>query len=154
VAEQEAIRCIQLPLVEWQLILPNSTVAEIIGYSKPEQAGEDWFDGLLSWRGVMVPIVSIEAMCQRTYIAPGPRSRIAITYNLSNNKKIPYLGIILQDIPRAYLAEEDRMPAVAVPDECEFIIGRADIMLEQLMIPDLDAIVAAVKKKLKAKAKG
>ncbi|MCK4710421.1 MAG: chemotaxis protein CheW [Gammaproteobacteria bacterium] len=147
-AEQESIRCIQLPLVDWQLILPNSTVAEIIAYSKPEQPGEDWYDGLLSWRGVMVPVVSIEGMCQRNQQEPGHRSRTAIIYNLSGDKKLPYIGVILQDIPRAYLAEEDRMQSVAASPECEFLIGRADIMLEQLMIPDLDAIMAAVKQRL------
>ena len=147
-ADQEAIRCIQLPLVDWQLILPNSTVAEIIAYSKPEQPGEDWLDGMLDWRGVLVPVVSIEAMCQHKYVEPGPRSRIAILYNLSGSKKLPYVGIILQDIPRAYLAEQDRMQSVAEFAECVFLIGRADIMLEQLMIPDLDAIMAAVKQRL------
>lgn len=148
-AEQEPIRCIQLPLIDWQLILPNSTVAEVIAYSKPEQPGEDWFDGLLSWRGVLVPIVSIEAMCGRESAEPGARSRIAILYNLSSSKKNPYFGIILQDIPRAYLAEESRMQSVSGSSECPYLIGRADMLLEQLMIPDLDAIMAAVKKRLK-----
>lgn len=150
-AEQEAIRCIQLPLVDWQLILPNSTVAEIIAYGKPEQPGEDWLDGLLNWRGVLVPVVSIEVMCQRKNVEPGPRSRIAIIYNPSGSKKLPYIGVILQDIPRAYLAEQDRMQSVAASPECPFLIGRADIMLEQLMVPDLDAIMSAVKKRLKGK---
>jgi len=148
VAETNSIRCIQLPLVDWQLLLPNPVVAEIISYSRPEQAGEGWLNGLLSWRGVMVPVISVEEMCQRNPVEPGARSRIAILYNLSGDRSLPYVGIILQDIPRAYLAEEDRMQAVAISSECEFLFGRADMMMEQLMIPDLDAIMAAVKQKV------
>ncbi len=148
-SEQNSIRCIQLPLVDWQLILPNVAVAEIIAYTPPEQTGEDWYDGLLIWRGAMVPIISVEKMCKREFSEPGSRTRIAIIYNLSGDKDLPYVGIILQDIPRAYLAEEDRMQSVVSSSECEFIFGRADIMLDQLMVPDLDAIMAAVKQKIK-----
>ena len=149
-AETNSIRCIQLPLVDWQLLLPNSVVAEIISYTRPEQSGESWLDGMLGWRGVNVPVVSVEAMCQRNMVEPGPRSRIAIIYNISGDKKLPYVGIILQDIPRAYLAEEDRMQGVSGSSDCEFIIGPADMMVEQLMIPDIDAIMAAVKQKISA----
>lgn len=147
-AEQNSIRCIQLPLVEWQLILPNAAVAEIIGYSKPENEGDGWFKGLLNWRGAMVPVISVEEMCDQGLLVTGARTRIAIIYNLSGDKKLPYAGIILQDIPRAYLAEEDRMQSLKSTTECEFIISRADMLLEQLMIPDLDAIMAAIKQKL------
>jgi len=147
-AEQKTLRCIQMPLVNLQLLLPNAVVAEIIAYTRPEQAGDGWYDGLLAWRGVLVPVVSLEGMCGREQKAPGVRSRIAIIYNLSNDDAMPYVGIILQDIPRAYLAEEDRMQAVSVATDCEFLLGRADMMLEQLMIPDLDAIMAAVKDRI------
>ena len=147
-AEQNSIRCIQLPLVDWQLLLPNSVVAEIIGYSKPEQHGAGWYDGLLSWRGAFVPIVSIEGMCQRQQPETGSRTRIAIIYNLSGDEDLPYVGIILQDIPRAYLAEADRMQDFSATPECEYLLGRADLMIDQLMIPDLDAIMLAVKQRL------
>ena len=147
-AEQNSIRCIQLPIVGWQLIVPNVAVAEIIAYTRPEKEGDGWYDGTLIWRGAMVPIISVEKMCQREFTEPGSRSRIAIIYNLSGDEDLPYIGVILQDIPRAYLAEEDQMQSVVSKSECEFIYGRADIMLEQLMVPDLDAIMAAVKQKI------
>jgi len=147
--DQKSLRCIQLPLVDLQLLLPNSVVAEIIAYSRPELPGNDWYDGLLAWRGISVPVISVEGMCQRVEREPGVRSRIAIIYNLSRDDEMPYIGIILQDIPRAYLAEEERMPALPVSAECEFLISRADMMLEQLVIPDLEAIMAAVKKRLR-----
>ena len=147
-AEQNSIRCIQLPIVGWQLIVPNVSVAEIIAYFRPEKEGDDWYEGSLIWRGAMVPIISVEKMCQREYLEPGPRSRIAIIYNLSGDKDLPYVGLILQDIPRAYLAEEDHMQPVVSKSECKYMFGRADMMLEQLMVPDLDAIMAAVKQKI------
>ena len=149
-AEQESIRCMQLPLVNLQLLVPNSAVAEIIGYTHPEAdyAGDGWYDGQISWRGVLVPVVSVEKMCDQGSAEPGPRSRIAIIYNPSGDNDLPYLGIILQDIPRAYLAEEERMQDVIEAPGCDYLQGRADIMIEQLVIPDLDAIASAIKQRL------
>ncbi len=147
-AEQESIRCIQLPLLNMQLLLPNAVVAEIISYVRPEQSGADWLDGVMIWRGVSVPVISVEKMCQQDHVEPGVRSRIAVVYNLLNDDDMPYVGIILQDIPRAYLAEEDRMPAQIIAAGCEFLHGQADVMNNELMIPDLDAMMQATREKL------
>lgn len=146
-ADQESIRCMQLPMASFQMLLPNSAVAEIIGYIEPEIDVDeaDWFVGRISWRGVLVPVVSIEKMCGQAAVKPGPRSRIAIVYHPEGDKALPYLGLILQDIPRAYLAEQDRLQDVVEEESCEFLLGSADIMLEHLVIPDIDAIADRIK---------
>jgi chemosensory pili system protein ChpC len=149
-AENSSIRCMQLPLLDMYLLLPNSAVAEIIGYSTPEEGstGTDWYDGKIAWRGVMVPIVSIEKMCQSASVEPGPRSRIAIVYNLNGEEGMPYFGIILQDIPRASLAEEERLTESNLAVDCKYLSTQADEMIDRLYIPDLDAILASLKQKL------
>jgi chemosensory pili system protein ChpC len=149
-AEIAAIRCMQLPLVNMQLLLPNSSVAEIIGYVHPETGGgeKDWYYGLIAWRGVMVPVISVEQLCEQESVEPGARSRIAIVYHPEGDERVPYLGIVLQDIPRAYLAEQDRMMDVLTDAPCRFLAGRADMMIEQLLIPDIDAIMDEVRQRL------
>lgn len=149
-AEIESIRCMQLPMLNLQLLMPNSAVAEIIGYVQPSEefAGSGWYDGLITWRGALVPVVSLEQMCQQESEQPGPRCRIAIVYNPSGDDDLPYVGLILQDIPRAYLAEKERMHEEIDALLCQYLRARADRMVEQLVIPDLDAIMAAVKQRL------
>lgn len=145
-----AIRCMQLPLLDFQLLLPNSAVAEIIGYSLPEDANDksDWYKGQVPWRGVMVPVVSVEQMCEQSTLEPGPRTRLAIIYNPSADSQIPYLGLILQDIPRAYLAEQERLMEGLDVVDCQFLVSRADVLVDQLVIPDLDAIIASVQQRV------
>ena len=146
-AESESIRCMQMPLNNWQLLLPNSAVAEIIGYTTPESAnqGSGWYDGKISWRGVLVPVVSLEKMCELDAAETGHRTRIAIIYNPSGDDALPYIGLILQDIPRAYLAEPERLQEMQASASCNYLIGQADAMFEHLYIPDLDAISDAIK---------
>jgi chemosensory pili system protein ChpC len=149
-AENSSIRCMQLPLQDMSLLLPNSAVAEIIGYTEPEEGseGSDWYDGKISWRGAMVPIISVEKMCQSESIEPGARSRIAVVYNLNGDQSMPYFGIILQDIPRAYLAEEERLLETSLSVDCEYLATQADAMIDRLYIPDLDAILSSLKQKI------
>jgi len=148
--ENESIRCMQLPIEDALLLLPNSAVAEIIGYTQPEAPNEDdhWFAGLISWRGVMVPVVSVEKLCQLNQVEPGARSRIAIIYNPNGGDELPYIGLILRDIPRAYLAEQDRLVDSIVAVDCPYLASRADAMLDELIVPDLDAIVSELKQQM------
>ncbi|MEW8260599.1 MAG: chemotaxis protein CheW, partial [Candidatus Thiodiazotropha taylori] len=53
------VRSVLIPLHERQILLPNATVAEVMGYQQPEYAGDElpeWFLGHLAWRGVMIPV--------------------------------------------------------------------------------------------------
>ena len=147
-----AIRCMQLPLVDMSLLVPNSAVAEIIGYTPPEVPGEgpDWYDGKISWRGAMVPVVSLEKMCQSASVEPGPRTRIAVVYDINGASDMPYFGIILRDIPRAYLAEEERLIDQNLAAGCQYLATQADAMIDDLYIPNLDAILASLHQEVPA----
>lgn len=148
-AEIESIRCMQLPMAAFHMLVPNSAVAEIIGYVEPDAGDDDlktdWYYGYIAWRGVSVPVVSVEAMCQQISSKPGARSRIAIVYHPDGDNALPYVGLVLQDIPRAFLAEQDRLAEDFEEEPCEYIVGGTDIMLDRLVIPDLDRIIERIK---------
>jgi chemosensory pili system protein ChpC len=137
----------QLPLLDMQLLLPNSVVAEIIGYNMPddEQRQSGWLHGNIEWRGVSVPVISVEKLCELEVAPTGARTRIAVVYNPANDADLPYIGLILQDIPRAYLAEEERLSGEIVVPGCKYLLSQLDVMSEHQCIPDLDAIAAVIK---------
>ena len=150
-AEPDSIRCMQLPLSDTTLLVPNSAVSEIIGYSAPEPAQVDvsWLHGHISWRGVTIPIISFEKLCYQELGAPGTRTRIAVLYNaLAENSTLPYFGVILQDIPRGYFAQKDRLLSTLEHADCDYIAGRADAMNDRLVVPDLDAVVSTLRQAL------
>ena len=142
-----SVRCMLLQLTSLNLLIPNSAVAEIIGYSKPRplQNTSDWFAGVVLWRGVYVPVVAIEQMCHLATAAVGPRARIAIIYNPDKDPELPYLGIHMQDIPRAYLAEADSMESGGDDGLSEYLVTRVDDEQLNRAIPDLDKIISDLK---------
>ncbi|MDH3535809.1 MAG: chemotaxis protein CheW [Gammaproteobacteria bacterium] len=142
-----SVRCMLLQLTSLNLLIPNSAVAEIIGYSTPRRLPDtsDWFAGVVLWRGVYVPVVAVEQMCNVDTAQVGPRGRIAIIYNPEKDPELPYLGIHMQDIPRAYLAETESMESGSDEGLSEYLITRVDDEQLARVIPDLDKIIAALK---------
>ena len=142
-----SVRCMLLPLTSLNLLIPNSAVAEIIGYSTPRELPEtsEWFPGVVLWRGVYVPVVAVEQMCDVDVAQVSPRARIAIIYNPDKDPDLPYLGIHMQDIPRAYLAEADTMEAGSSEGLSEYLVTRVDDEQLARVIPDIDKIIADLK---------
>ena len=142
-----SVRCMLLPLTAINLLIPNSAVAEIIGYSEPRElnGSSDWFPGVVLWRGVYVPVVVVERMCEMAESSVGPRARIAIVYNPEKDPDLPYLGIQMQDIPRAYLADPDTTESGSSEGLSPYLLTRVDAEEQARVIPDVDKIIAALK---------
>ncbi len=136
-----------LQLTSLNLLIPNSAVAEIIGYSTPRPLPDssDWFSGVVLWRGVYVPVVVVEQMCNLSTAQVGPRARIAIIYNPEKDPDLPYLGIHMQDIPRAYLAEAESMESGSDENLSPYLITRVDDEQLARVIPDIDRIITDLK---------
>ncbi|MCP4874807.1 MAG: chemotaxis protein CheW [Gammaproteobacteria bacterium] len=142
-----SVRCMLLPLTSLNLLIPNSAVAEIIGYSTPRRLDDssEWFAGVVLWRGVYIPVVAVEQMCNVDTAQIGPRGRIAIIYNPEKDPELPYLGIHMQDIPRAYLAEAETMESGSDEDLSAYLLTRVDDEQLARVIPNLDKIIADLK---------
>jgi chemosensory pili system protein ChpC len=142
-----SIRCMILPLASINLVVPNSAVAEIIGYSRPKKLADcsDWFGGVVLWRGVFVPVVAVEEMCSTDIALTGPRARIAILYNPKKDDGLPYIGIHMQDIPRAYLAEYGRLESRSDASLGQYLLSHVDEEHFARAIPDLDSIISELK---------
>ena len=139
---EEIIRCMILPLADDWLLLPNVTVAEIIAFVEPKYPSDDDFLlGYMDWRGVKVPIIYFEDVCDLTKKENSIRDRIAILYHPDGDTENSYVGIKLTDIPRSFRAEVNNL------EEEPISIERSDLVVKQIQddnrrffIPNLDAI--------------
>ena len=136
-----------LPLTSLNLLVPNSAVAEIIGYSTPRPLSQcsDWFVGVVLWRGVYIPVIAVEQMCDIATAAAGPRARIAVIYNPEKDPELPYVGIHMQDIPRAYLADPDSTESGSSDGLGDYLLTRVDDEELARVIPNFDMIISALK---------
>jgi chemosensory pili system protein ChpC len=96
---------LMIPTVESNILLPNSNVAEIVPFSNVElyskdEGKPDWYLGHLLWRGLDIPLVSIDIIQGVSDPQADKRSRVAIAHTLNANNELPYVAIVVQGIPR------------------------------------------------------
>jgi chemosensory pili system protein ChpC len=100
----DIVRSMLLPITGANILLPNTAVAEIIPYVKPKRhmsLKTTWLLGVLSWRKVEVPIISIELFDNQDapYQIP-TKARIAVLNMINNHDKLEFIGILLQGYPK------------------------------------------------------
>ena len=99
-----------ITLQKSRILLPSTSVAEIIPY-EPLQRSQDtphWYLGILGWRGLEVPVISFEMLCDArasfSLISVASASLVICT----GLDELPFYALVSQVMPRL---------AIVVPDE-------------------------------------
>lgn len=145
----DAIHCLQIPMYEESLLLPNAAVAEVIGYMDPEPLPEapDWYLGKIAWREYKVPLLSFEVASGGQNPGTLSGARIAVLNTLQGNRQSPYIGIVTQGIPSLKLVREQQI----VPDkrdtkDRQSVAGFVQLDNVSLAIPDIDDLESRIQR--------
>lgn len=143
----DEIRGVMLPLHSTMLILPNVTVAEVIGYRDPDpiRNAPAWLMGSLNWRQHKMPLISYEFFVHKEAAEPGYRSRIAVCHNLSGNPQVPFIGIMCNSIPRLVRINNDTIvdPMMLNALMPEMTLKQITYQGEEAWIPDIEGLAKA-----------
>lgn len=148
------IRSLIIPLNDYSILLPGSVVAEIAPYQDPvplpgAQRDAGWILGMVTWRGVRVPLVSMEALGGEPVPVPGARARLVVLKGLADLPGLPFYAIASQQIPHLQTVSEAVLEALeeesleAAPGEPVLVAGEAAV------IPDLEAVERRLHEALK-----
>ncbi len=145
----QEVYSLMIPTVNSNILLPNTNVAEIVPFSNVElfdKSAEkpNWFLGHLLWRGINIPLVSIDIIKGLDDPQANKRSRIAITHTLNSNRDLPYLAIVVQGIPRLSHVNPDNIKYMQNEDISDAEKMRVEIDSIAASIPDLDKLEAMV----------
>ncbi|MCP5313215.1 MAG: chemotaxis protein CheW [Chromatiaceae bacterium] len=130
-----------IPMREGRMLLPNATVAEIIGYREPDPISHpvSWIQGQINWHQRRILVVDFERLLGRQVIGAGVRQRIAVCYGLNPEKGWPLLGLVAQGIPRLLRVNREVIDAARSSQP-----GKAPVRMtlwsggEELLVPDID----------------
>lgn len=137
------IRGVMLPATGGRLLVPNTTMAEVITYAHPSPiaGAPPWLLGRLAWRGWGLPVLAFSALAGTAGNESTENARVAILKALNGHPRLPYFGVLTQGFPRLTLISEDMLgsdeDAGALP------IGvREQVRVhgEPAWIPDLAAV--------------
>lgn len=147
VEENIVVRSQLIPLHDMRLVLPNTAIAEVIAFHKPEAIEDSpaWLLGLFSWRGVKIPLISYETAVQEQNPEMHRRSRVVVLNSLTGSEDTPFYGLLVQGIPR--LMGLDNSNILDAPDsttEHDFMLRRVLVEGHPAIIPNQKAIESAL----------
>ena len=146
---ESIIRTQIIPLTGMNLVLPNTSIAEVIGYSKPSplKKSPDWLLGMVNWRGLTIPIVSFEKANEVKFAKSSKSTRIAVLNGISGNNELSFYGVIVQGIPRLASLDEASIQEINKPKvKLPLALAQAEIADQDAVIPDQEGIEKMLKK--------
>jgi chemosensory pili system protein ChpC len=141
------IHCMLIPTDPETLLLPTSTMAEVIDYTVPEamDTAPPWLLGQVEWEGRQVPVFSFTALINGTDPGEVPaKPKIMILKSLSDSARVPYLGLLLGDLPRQVSIKEDKLVKTGDEKKSLGVYSRITIDEIEAIIPDLDRLTHLV----------
>jgi len=135
------------PIAMDSLLLPTNVIAEVIDYIQPVPMSStpQWFLGQIEWENRQVPVFSYTALI--TGKAPGEittKNRIMIVKSLSDSARMPYLGIMISDIPTLISVQMDEIVHTGDERKSMGVFCHVRVNEQNAIIPDLDRLTHLV----------
>jgi chemotaxis signal transduction protein len=80
-----SVAALLLPYGRLKVVLPGALVAQVMGRGNrivPVPGVEDWVLGIAAWRGLGVPVISLERLLFGSAPAPAERGRLVVCFPL------------------------------------------------------------------------
>jgi chemosensory pili system protein ChpC len=145
-AEME-IRTIVAPLQEGNVLLPNSAVAEVLGYTSPEplKKSPKWVLGEIAWHGWQVPIINYDQLInERSGSKTTAKTRILIIKTLGESTQVNYIGIVIQGLPRLKKVSAGSLLEIQMEELPRTIFSAVSVDELRAYIPELGSLTRTV----------
>ena len=136
------VHCLTIPLNDETALLPNSAIAEVIGFKAPAPIDDapEWFLGYIDWREKRVPLISFESVSGKQLADAKKNSRICVLNTLNGNNQIPYVGILSQGIPSLAIVQEQGLEDKETAKERPAVGATVEVGGTEAIIPNIDEI--------------
>jgi chemosensory pili system protein ChpC len=134
------IRSILAPLTEGHVLLPNSAVAEVLEYTRPEplKQAPSWLLGELAWHGWQVPVICYEKLLEKSNAnAVTTKTRILIIKTLGESTQVNYIGLLIQGLPMLKKVSTESLVEIQTEGLPDSLFSEVSINDLRAMIPEL-----------------
>ena len=141
------VHCTLAPMEGEFLLLPTNVITEVIEYSPPlaAHAAPQWFLGHIDWQNRQVPVFSYAALISGNLPDEiTTKTHIMIVKSLSDSARMPYLGIVISDIPRLVSVEMDEVLHTGDERKSLGVFCHIELDDQAAVIPDLDRLTHLV----------
>ncbi|WP_119395891.1 chemotaxis protein CheW [Salinibius halmophilus] len=140
--QEEALSTLLMPVAGRIVMVPNTTIAEIIPYQSPllrDESGQAWRLGSIPWRGINIPLISYEKLQGRGLPSANINTRIAVFNRVNESFESGFWAMVIQGIPRQLKVNPESLQTLDRAVEAGDAQW-ADSEYGAVVIPDLDWI--------------
>ncbi len=136
------LACLLVPVVGKNLIMPNVSVAEIVGYLHPVADADtpQWLLGMISWRNQQVPLISFDALNGQHLPESKVENRLAILNSTGISQDLPWIAIVTQSTPRLMRVGAEEIAEIPGMELGPFEQMAVSVNGEEAFIPDLNKL--------------
>ncbi|MGD8927366.1 MAG: chemotaxis protein CheW [Lysobacterales bacterium] len=142
------LHCMVVPTDPEILLLPTSVMCEVVDYKDiaPIEDAPPWLMGQVQWENRQVPVFSFSGLINGKDVqAPGPRAKVMIIKSLAESGRVPYLGLLLGDLPRPVKVNDGDLQETGDEKKAMGVFSRVRIGDEEdAIIPDIDRLTHLV----------
>lgn len=126
-----------------RVVMPDAVIAEIVDFQATHPESDDvptWYLGRLPWRGMFIPLISLEALNNDSFFRQGRSLKIIVIHGVYNRKTLPYWSYVALETPRM-----QRLPQDALQVDEQAVLGMVERMHaqfggEDVIVPDIAKI--------------
>ena len=147
-SQVEQLRAVLIALPGGKLMLPNTTVSEIVTYAAPEAVDgkPNWYLGAIRWKGYRLPLVSFSAMAGWDPRESVAGAKVAILKGLSGETRLPYFALLTQGFPRLVNIASDQL--IDDPEHTSVFFSSAYLDNDAVAVPNLEAVERLILERL------
>ena len=143
---QEAltVRSQLIPLDSMRLVLPNTSIAEVVSHQGVEDFDADnvpqWVVGQISWRGIKLPLLSFESAMGENAPSISKSARVVVLNAGSHTESLPFYAIVSQGIPRLMALKGEAIIDAPEQSDSPYVMRHTLVDGNPAIIPNLEII--------------
>lgn len=141
------IHCMLAMTGQDSVLLPTGVIAEVIDFHDPSplEGSPPWLLGQIEWNERQVPVFSFSALINGEYVGGfSSNAKIMIIKSLADTARVPYLGILLSDLPRMLNIKDNDLVQTGDDKKSLGVFSRITVNEQDAIVPDLDRLTHLV----------
>ncbi|WP_438970599.1 chemotaxis protein CheW [Methylophaga sp.] len=140
------VHCMLIPLQQHYLLLPNSTIAEVVprtGIDIDTPSPENWL-GYLNWREQSLPIIHLEDLLKAGTDAESSGKKLCIINSINTTTEIEFYAIPCTGSPQLITLNQAALQLTHDDNNSPYLHCQIKIGNKVALIPNLDQIEIAI----------
>ena len=140
------IPCMLIPLQQHYLLLPNTTLAEVIPMPQLDEVNgkPQYWVGQCNWHSWQIPVIDLEGMVQDNPADTADANKLCVIRGINDSSSVSVYGLPCYGVPQLFYLTESALKPVENADESNYLHSQIQIGNNIAYIPNLDNIESAL----------